>query len=61
MLDLLNRLYREYSMAPAPSPEQYRALADAAFVLGSAGVPSAMVREAYLQLELAFRKIGRPV
>jgi hypothetical protein len=61
MIDALNTLYREYSTRPGPSPGQSHALADAAFVLGSTGIPSSMIREAMTQLRGGLRKIPKAV
>ena len=60
MIDVLNTLYREYSTRLGPSPGQSHALADAAFVLGSIGFPSRMIREAMTQLRAAFEKSLMP-
>ncbi|SHH04976.1 hypothetical protein SAMN05443248_3500 [Bradyrhizobium erythrophlei] len=56
MLELLNALYRECSMIPSPTPDQSHALAGAAMILGSCGIPSALVREAFEVLRTAFGK-----
>lgn len=54
MLNRLNCLYREASKLTGLSPWQSQALADAAFVLGSRGLPGSFIREAVLRLEAAF-------
>jgi hypothetical protein len=54
MLQLLNARYREFSQRPGITPNQSHALADAACVLGSQGVPASMVRNAIVELEAAF-------
>jgi hypothetical protein len=51
---LLNELYRECSKVPNPSPNQAHALAEAASVLGSEGVPSMMLRNAFHEVRAAF-------
>jgi hypothetical protein len=54
MLQRLNALYRECSQRPGITPNQSHALADAACVLGSCGVPASMIRNAIVELEAAF-------
>jgi hypothetical protein len=54
MLQLLNARYREFSQRPGITPNQSHALADAACVLGSCGVPASMIRNAIVELEAAF-------
>jgi len=60
MIDVLNTLYREYSTRPGPSPGQSHALAEAAFVPGSTGIPSSMIRDAMTQLRAAFENSLMP-
>jgi len=60
MIDPLNTLYREYSTRPGLSPGQPHSLADAAFVLGSTGIPSSMIREATTQLRAALENSLMP-
>jgi hypothetical protein len=54
MLQQLNALYREYFQRPGITPNQSHALADAACVLGSRGMPASAVRNAIVELEAAF-------
>jgi hypothetical protein len=54
MIDILNRLYRHCSQQQGITPNQSHALAGAACVLGSRGMPASAVREAIVELEAAF-------
>jgi hypothetical protein len=54
MRSMLSDLYREYSKRQGISPDQSHALACAATVLGSTGIPGSMLREAANQLQAAF-------
>ena len=54
MRELLNDLYRECSRTSGITPNQSHALAEAASVLGSVGVPTTMVRGAWQSLRAAF-------
>ena len=54
MRDALNTLYREFSQRTGITPNQSQALAGAACVLGSRGIPSGEIRNALEELRAAF-------
>jgi hypothetical protein len=54
MRDSLNALYRECSQRPGITPNQSQALAGAACVLGSRGIPAQSIRNAVEELRAAF-------
>lgn len=60
MREMLNTLYRECSVRPVSEHYQGLALAQAAQVLGSTGIPAGQVREAYYALQVAFDNSPRP-
>ena len=68
MRDYLNSLYRTYSCRSGITPNQSQALAGAACVLGSRGIPAGSIRHAIEELQAAFENpsieaviAGRPI
>lgn len=53
-MDILHGLYRECSTKTIRNPEQSHALAEAAAILGSCGIPGGRVRESISRLRSAF-------